>query len=157
MAEKNTKLGQALHDAALENINEDIHSIVELLAKIKEEAPDKASSLIDALRKDVSALDKALQTVPDNFDIAFKSKMNDLLDAASEITKHTQDLERKIKGDISESIEKQSEAYAKKFNSKIKGYKIVTTLSLIIYGILTASIGGAIAGFLVWNIFPKIF
>jgi archaellum component FlaC len=150
-------LALALQNAAIENINEDIHSINNILEGIKKKAPQIAGDLINELKEDVKALDRALQVVPDKFDSSFNQKMNAILDLLTEVNAHSSNLEKTVKSDISDTVDRQAVKLADEFNKKIKGYSVTSLKTLLFYGLCCSLLGGLVTALLVWNIFPKIF
>ena len=151
------KLAQAIQDAALININEDIQDILKNLETILKELPAQAKKQVQSLQENISSLELALKAVPEQFDIDFSRKINRILDVVSEVELHTKKLNNTIQSDNSAQIAKQAELLAHEFNKNIDGYSITSLAVLVIWGIVCAMSGGIIASFLVLAVFPKIF
>ena len=151
------KLAQAMLDAAIENINEDIKGIYDSIEKIINDLPKEAEKQVADLKEGIASLEAGLKAVPEQFDIDFSRKMNRILDVVSEIELHTKKLNQTIQSDNSIKIEEQAEIYANQFNNKINEYTITSFWTLGLWGLSCGILGGGISGLLVWVVFPKVF
>ena len=151
------KLAQAMQDAALEHINEDIHDILDNLETISQEIPIEVKKHVQSLKEDISALDSGLKAVPLQFDQDFGRKLNRVLDVASEIESHTKKLNNTINADNTAKIMEQAEKLAHEFNKKIEGYSVISSLKLLLFGFFCTVFGGVISGIITWVVIPKLF
>ncbi|OED65913.1 hypothetical protein A165_00950 [Vibrio tasmaniensis ZS-17] len=155
------KLAQAVQDAALVNINEDIQNICDNLEKITENIPQEVKVQLESLRKDIESLEGALKSVPEQFDADFAKKMNQILDTLKETDAHSRELRSTIKEDNHTQITKQAEQLANHFNRNLNDHSLISTWTLFKYGvactIIGVSFGGVFSAMLVWEVFPKIF
>lgn len=140
-------------DAKLKLLMADYHEFEDIIKNLPIEVKKQLIDISD----EISSLEKALKSVPEQFDIDFSRKMNRILDVASEVEHHTRKLNNTIQADNSDQIERQAELYASTFNNKIDGYSVTSFGTLIIWGLLCAIVGGGIASLMVWFVFPRIF
>lgn len=140
-------------DAKLKLLMADYHEFEDIIKNL----PIEVKKQLIGVSDEISSLEKALKSVPEQFDIDFSRKMNRILDVASEVEHHTKKLNSSIQADNSAQINKQAELYASAFNRKIDDYTVTSFPILVIWGLLCAIVGGGIAGLLVWFIFPRIF
>ncbi|WP_299496407.1 hypothetical protein [uncultured Shewanella sp.] len=156
-----SKLGQAMQDAALANINEDINNIHDTLENIINEFPEKAENQLESVRESILSLEQALKVVPQAFEQNFAKKMNNLIDATNEIDLHSKKLSQTLKKDMSQSVIDQSELLAKEFNKRLGGQTLISTWTLFKFGIYCTILGGflsaVLASWFVWVGFPKVF
>ncbi|MGL4666836.1 MAG: hypothetical protein ACRCWR_02770 [Saezia sp.] len=148
-----TKLGNAIHDAAMANINEDIKGIYDNIEKITTEFPVKISTHTAELKEDIESLQQALKSVPDTFDIDFSRKMNRILDVLSEVDIHSAKLNKTLQQDHSEQLIRTANNYAAEFNKKIADYGKIGHMTLIVYGFVCALFGGIVGGMCTWMIY----
>ena len=155
------RLGQAMQDAALAHINEDIQDILNNLETILEELPAQAKKQVQSLQENIGSLELALKAVPEQFDADFSKKINQILDVASEVEFHTKKLNNTIQSDNSAQITKQAELLAHEFNRNIEDLSLMSTWTLFKWGMICIFLGGTFggiwAGLLVWTVFPQIF
>ena len=155
------RLGQAMQDAALAHISEDIQDILNNLETIIEELPAQAEKQVQSLQENIGSLELALKAVPEQFDIDFSRKINRILDVASEVEFHTKKLNNTIQSDNSVQIAKQAEMLAHEFNRNIENLSLMSTWTLFKWGVtcifLGGTFGGVVAGLFVWAVFPQIF
>ena len=151
------KLAQAVQDAALLNINEDIQSILDNLDKIVKDIPEEAEKQIASLKEGIASLEAGLKAVPEQFDIDFSRKMNRILDVVSEIELHTQKLNRTIQQDNSTQISKQAEQLANEFGKNVEGYSVTSNVKLFLLCLSCALIGGIVSGVTAWVVIPQLF
>ena len=140
-------------DAKLKLLMADYHEFEDIIKNLPIEVKKQLINVND----EISSLEKALKSVPEQFDVDFSRKMNRILDVVSEVEQHTRKLNNTIQADNSDKIEKQAELYASTFNNKIDGYSVTSFGTLVIWGLLCSMVGGGLASFMVWFIFPKIF
>lgn len=140
-------------DAKLKILMADYYEFEQIISEL----PLKTKSEIENVIQEISAIEKALKSVPEQFDIDFSRKINRILDVVSEVELHTKKLNNTIQSDNSAQIAKQAELLAHEFNKNIDGYSITSLAVLVIWGIVCAMSGGIIASFLVLAVFPKIF
>ena len=143
MTEK-SKLGRALQDAALANINEDIQSICDNLEKITNEIPEEVRKQLVSLNEDINSLSLGLKAVPEQFDLDFSKKINRILDVAADIEaqtkKHQQSLSVDLENLLSNYVDKINAQLAK----KIKDNFIIKDTTLYFTLFITALLGGLV-------------
>jgi hypothetical protein len=141
---KDSKLGEALKQAALENINEDIHNICINLEQITKDIPIEVKNQLAVLSDDISSLSLGLKAVPQQFDLDFSRKINRILDVAAEIEDHT----KKYQKSLVVELETVLSAYVDKINvqlsKKINNSFILKDSSLYFTVFITALLGGLI-------------
>jgi len=115
MAEE-TKLGRALQNAALTNINEDIQSICDHLEKITNDIPVEVRKQLLLLNEDISSLSLGLKDVPEQFDLDFSRKINRILEVAAEIESQSKSYQKTLIVDL----EKMLNSYVNKINQQLK-------------------------------------
>lgn len=155
MREK-SKLGQALQEAAIANINEDIKGIFDNLEKIAHEIPEEVKKQLDLLNEDINSLSLGLKAVPEQFDLDFSKKINRILDVAADIEaqtkKHQQSLSVNLESLLSNYVDKINDQLAK----KIKDNFIIKDTSLYLAMFFTSLFGGllgaAVVAFIVINL-----
>jgi len=159
------KLAQAMQEAALGSINEDIHDICNAIERITCELPEQVKLQLSDLKGDVASLGSALKAVPEQFDTDFSRKMNRILDVALEIDNHSKQLKIDISHhnqQLSLELDKHSKAFIQTLedntatriinditgyiNKQISGLHTISITSLIIYGISSAFVGGSMTG-----------
>ncbi|MCT7947708.1 hypothetical protein [Shewanella septentrionalis] len=148
-----TRLGNAIHDAAMANINEDLKGIYDTLDKILIELPNRVNTHTAELKADILSLQQALKSVPDTFDVDFSRKMNRILDVLNEVDSHSTKLNKILQQEHSEQLVKTANNYAAEFNKKIADYGKIGHFALIIYGLFSALLGGFIGGVTLWLMF----
>ena len=151
------KFAQAMQDAAISHINEDIHGILDNLEKITQEIPAKVEQHVQPLKEGIEALNNGLKAVPIQFDQDFSRKINRVLDVVSEVEAHTKRLNNTIQIDCSAKISNQAEQLAHEFNERIKGYSVISSFKLLFFGFACTVIGGVISGMITWVVIPKLF
>lgn len=104
---------------------------------------------LENVTKDIQALSKGLESVPEAFDLEFNRKINKILDLAQEIDTHTQLLERMMQKEIPALLDKHTEALNDVVSDKLKESTQISNTSLICFGVLCAGIGGVISGLLI--------
>lgn len=147
MTEKNNvknKLAQAMQDAAIANINEDILDILTTLENIRNDIPSIVGKEAAFLLNDVTALKHALEAVPIEYDKTFHHKINAILDITDEIAKHSRRLESSLEFKINDLFSKQEKELLSKINSQIQGFSLTSNVYLIVYGFLSSVVGGFI-------------
>jgi hypothetical protein len=166
MSEENKSIGkkrlaQAVQDAAIESISEDINEICISIEKITNELPIHVRKELSILKEDIESLNESLNVVPKQFDTVFSKKMNQILDVLKETDAHTQTLRTTIQEDNQVQITKQAEKLASIFNRNLNEHSLISTWTLFLYGatcsIIGTAFGGLFAAILVWIVFPKIF
>ena len=155
MTEK-SKLGRALQDAALANINEDIQSICDNLEKITNEIPEEVRKQLMLLNEDINSLSLGLKAVPEQFDLDFSKKINRILDVAADIEaqtkKHQQSLSVDLENLLSNYVDKINTQLAK----KIKDNFIIKDTTLYFTLFITALLGGLVGSSFIAFIIMKI-
>ncbi len=145
-----TKLGQALQNAALENINEDIYAIHQTLEKILEDIPVETALLTASLKGDVEALEQALKAVPEQFDASFQLKMNSIIDITGEIDAHSRNLKITLRNDLQQIVARQSDRLINDINQRIQGFSLTSSLMLCVFGVSCSILGGLITSVVLW-------
>lgn len=140
-------------DAKLRLLMADYYEFENIIKNLPIEVKKQLININD----DISSLEKALKSVPEQFDIDFSKKINRVLDITAEVERHTQKLNNTIQADYSDQIKKQAEQYAIAFNKKIDGYNVISLTYLTLWGLLCAIVGGGIASLMLWFVLPKIF
>ncbi|WP_150139658.1 hypothetical protein [Candidatus Enterovibrio escicola] len=135
------KLAQAMLDAAIESISEDINDIYTSIEKITNEIPKHIKVQLSSLKEDIESLKGDLKSVSEQFYVDLSRNINRILDVTSEIELQ---------------IEKQAEIHASAFNNKIEGYTVTSFWILLLWGLLCATVGGGIAGLMIWIEFKEL-
>lgn len=120
-----SKLALALQDAALENISEDLKDIFDTLEKITETVPELARKELDGLRSEINALEGALKVVPDEFNYSFGTKINRILDVASEIEGHTKKYQQTLVLDLQNLLSNYVDTINKNLSKEIKNNLVI--------------------------------
>ncbi|MFA0073431.1 hypothetical protein AB4396_06940 [Vibrio cyclitrophicus] len=148
------KLAQAMQDAAIESIGEDINEICASIEKITNDLPKHVKEQLSSLKGDIESLEGALKSVPEQFDVDFSRKMNRILDTAMEIDAHSRALRidvdthsQQITNALTtETPDKIVRGVVTSLNEKIDGYHAASTWTLLMYGFLCALTGGVVGG-----------
>lgn len=158
------KLAQAMQDAAIESIGEDINDICASIEKITNDLPKHVKEQLSSLKGDIESLEGALKSVPEQFDVDFSRKMNRILDTAMEIDAHS----RALRIDVDTHSQQITNALTTEtpdrivrgvvtiLNEKIDGYHAASTWTLIMYGLICTITGGAMTGGL-FVLYVKLF
>lgn len=158
------KLAQAVQDAALLNMNEDIQEIHSYLEKIIKELPEEAKKQVQSLQENIGSLELALKAVPEQFDLDFSKKMNRILDTAMEIDSHSKQLKididthskQLINALTTETPDTIVKSVVRSLNEKIDGYHAASTWTLALYGLLCTISGGVTTG-IIFVLYVKFF
>ena len=140
-----TKLADALKDAALANLSEDLKDIFNTIDKIANDLPALAKEQVADLKLEIESLNHALKAVPDEFGLSFEKKMNRILDAASEIEDHTKKYQKSLIVDLRALLDTYIVDINKKLSSSINNSFIFkdTTFYFVVFFI---SIVGGLVG-----------
>lgn len=152
-----SKLAYAMQNAALESINEDIKGIYDSIEKIINELPKEVKIQLSSLTEEIASLEAALKVVPEQYDLDFSRKMNRLLDVVSEIDLHSQKLNKTIQDDNSTLINSQAKKFANEFNRRLEGFSMISTSTIITFGLACSVLGGVISGVIAWVVLPQLF
>ncbi|MGO3848719.1 MAG: hypothetical protein ACTJIB_10610 [Pseudoalteromonas prydzensis] len=153
----NTKLGQALQNAALENINDDLKDIFDTLEKISKSLPELARKEVEALRSEISGLESALKVVPDEFNYSFGNKINRILDVASEIEDHTKKYQQTLVLDLQNLLSNYVDSINKKLSNEIKSNFIIKDNMFYLAIFLSSVFGGCVSACLIFFLLKNFY
>ncbi len=141
-----SKLGRALQEAALSNINEDIQDICQHLDKITEDIPNEVRKQLILLKEDISSLSLGLKDVPRNFDLDFSRKINRILEVAAEIESHTKNYKKSLVIDLEFVLSNYVEKINLQLSKQIGNSFILKDTTLYFTVFLTSILGGLVGG-----------
>lgn len=144
-----SKLGQALQDAALSNISEDLKDIFDTIEKISKDLPEIAKKEVESLRLEITSLESALKIVPEEFNFSFGTKINRILDVAAEIESHTKKYQQTLVLDLKTLLESYVDSINKNLAKEIKSNFIIKDnmfylaifLSSLFSGLISIGVG----------------
>ncbi|OEF62205.1 hypothetical protein OAA_18555 [Vibrio cyclitrophicus 1F175] len=122
-------------DAKINLFLADYYEFEELIKRLPVTVQNELKTVI----VNIQALSKALDVIPEQFDIEFNRKINKVLDVAQEIDVHTQMLERMLKVEIPDLLAKHEQDLLA--NKKEQG---LSTLELAGFGAACGLVGGII-------------
>lgn len=140
------KLAQALQDAAIKNINEDIHEINDTLENITSTLPGKVEAEFQRITDEVIALRKALNAIPEEFDQQFTTKINKVFSISDDIVSNSKKLNNILLTDIPEKIGSLLE-------KKVRKLHLISTTELLVFGFISVIAGCIFSGIIFWMIF----
>lgn len=150
-----SKLGLALKDVALSNINEDIQDICKSLEQITKDIPGEVKKQLLVLNENIDSLSLGLKAVPEQFDEDFSRKINRVLDVASEIENHTAKYQSSLVIELENILSKSADKIRLQLSKDIGNSYIMKDSYLILLSfsiaLLSGLVGaGGMAGFLYW-------
>jgi archaellum component FlaC len=136
---------KVLENAALEDINEDIHAIVTSLEKINNDIPSEVKKQLAEFSLEVSALSNALKSVPEQFDLDFTKKMHRILDIVSDIQDINNDHKNNLVSDLKSILNDYIDTINIKLSKKINDSFIIKKSTFSISLFWAALLGGLIS------------
>lgn len=130
------KLEQAIENAALQNINEDLYEILENIEQLKRNIPADIKSRATEINDELYALRRAIVAIPEEFDSEFTRKINRVLGVVAEVEENTEKINRVFRNDIPSKV-------VSLLDKKLKDKHLITNFQLFIFG-LVCSVSAAL-------------
>jgi len=137
---KKSRLANALRDAAVENIGEDIADILNTLDNIINNLPPKIRAQVETINNEVVSLRRALNAIPDEFDREFTKKMNRIFSQQEDLEQSIASFNKQLATDVSRSVISKVEKSLSKKNRLSPIGIFAMCLSCTIAGILGSTL-----------------
>lgn len=144
-----SKLGSALKDAALQNINEDIREINTNLENISKNIPSYVKEEVENIKHDINSLSLALKQIPNQFDLDFSRKINRVLDLVADIEEKTSQKQKLLTTDLEKHLSNYVDNINSKLAKEVKNNFIIKDSKLFITIFITALLGGLLGASIV--------